>query len=1382
MKRINKYLLTAFASVAMLSTTSCRDDTFESFNEQSEYVKVSFNIAPEAASVSTRGGYEDGKPSDQYNTGKLSDGGQVDMIVYGVYDKDGNLLSEYSEGVDPALVNIVGEDGHGPGQTIKKVDKFPCTFTITLKRGEEYNIAFWAQSSKAFKYYDTSDLRKVEVMYSEIEENNKPEEIDVEDGQNPAEPEEKPNTPNNDEFRDAFCRSINLVAGEGDIDRNVYLYRPLAQLNIGTAGYDYEIVTRNANVKYTHSKIRINRVARYLDVVADKTIVNNKIQGNDDSKYDYENSDAESFAVVDFGYAPIPAYATMNLFNEEGSEPVIPPFPSFTIYDWRYNDYNEYEPHPKHPQGDPEGTLWFFDYKYEQFLQVHLNGGDKGNRPGVPVSSSRGLGLEKWVTDEPAEDGFYPYANLDNYNGYDSETFKWLSMCYVLTSSTKEEARVINNVKVWVASDEKGTNEKEIININHVPLQRNWRTNIVGELLTTENEFTVVLDRNFAGDYNMWKNDDKWELSGPLANGVYYDAEHDVIEISSKEGLLWFQQMVNGKITIREVAPSSKKKVGDYYDYYVVEKDIHGKVSSITDATLVYDGVPSQKYDDALKERILYATHQKWNSNSGGEWPKNNNFHFTASQDMKSKMPEGMELQATIRLMADLDLSGEEWISIGFDGRIGEQLGWTVLDDSNNVTYSVSDKNASNRIFYGIFDGNNHTISNLSTKRFSASVHETAQQVSGFRKVYTTDTRHPSDNPQWFGRGLFGQIGGNAKVTNIRLNNVDIYGCNGVAGIVAIAYGESIEISNNIVDGGSIIATPMYRGDSYSRTDIYKDRRTFARGVYMGGIVGYFNTDKGKVDNNIVRNVYLQAVRRGGGIIGSINQKYLDVAKNVPDEGLGLVDGSWKKQRESNPASISNNRLENVIMVISSFAPYGERADYYANTKYVRSGFGWNNGNLEMYSQKFVGGHELEADKRSDISGIFRENTETGVTFAHMPIQSDEVVRRGSIEGLPLNYMPMLSSWFCDYIDLNENFYGEPSANINVGLSKFKILSNRPTNDGFASGNSFNSTGKLTNSTPGTTFQYPIILPYLVDISYDKTSPNAGVFVESVVLDGKGGIGGRSVITPLHVTEENACVMYVTARDRNQFGSKNYGESSVYIPDFMDGYDVNGTVAAYKVPTIIRNMVLRGEPYAHTGILMAPNKNLHRVELENVIIYDVYKTLALRDWKDQKDFNVWPHTHPNYDTFTRNDQFATPAKVLPFLVVKKSNLRGYTIPGSMWDYVDYKETTFEQGSDTGHGSEEYTIKVETTTNFKDCFFKAPYIIDLTALIDKNLVTFTNSQATAANQTNLMINLTKDLINKGCNWIYIGSNAQGEPYIEYIKKTGDKEEVLFKAIL
>lgn len=1311
-KNKRRFLGWMAAASLMLPFASCTDDTFNSLGQDlSDEVTVSFNLKPEAASAVTRA-----IGSDAYNTSHIGDGGKADMLIYAVYDENGNLLEGYSNGTDPELKD---KFYHGDGQTIKYIGqgKFPYNINITFKRGEKYTVAFWAQSSKT-NAYDTSDLRKVEVKYSDVSDDEQM--AALEEGDSSVKSGLSSSTPNNDEMRDAFCRSITIVAGQdGSVTQNVYLYRPLSQINVGTSGYDYEIVTRDANVKYTYSKIRINRVARYLDVVADKTITSTTAT-TDNDKYGGSRT-PEAFSVVDFGWAPIPAYANMRDDNDQYQ---LPPYPSYTKFDWEYNKWTDNyaansSSSPKHED------MKLSQYKKEEFLQVKLK------------ETSQAPQNANWV-DQTYND-YISYANLDNYYDRNTETFKWLSMCYVLTSSTHEEARVINNVKVWLAEDENGTNEKEIINIDHVPVQRNWRTNIVGEMLTAENSFKIMLDKDFAGEYNGWSGTDNWQWSGPLSNGVYYNAEEDVIEISSKDGLIWFQKMVNGDMLVRESGfysingtPAQPKQNYRYYD------------STNKETPFEYNPYYPTKLngEDELQKRILYATHQDQNKTEGGTigaWPSHHNFHFVGNQNVKDGyLSDGRKAQATVRLMADIDLQGEEWIPIGFDGRIAE----TVRKD-------FVETDATNRGFYGIFDGNGHTIYNLSTKRFSARVHDDFQQNSG--------SNGPYDVLQWFGRGFFGMIGGNAKVKNLNIVNIDAYGCQLVGAIAGGAQGDAIEITNCSVDGGTLTVTPMYRGDTNNNKD--KNNRTFARGVYLGGIVGYFNTVGGVVEDCEVRNITLTGYRRVGGIVGSINPTQLGDGK----------DSQMKDNfRESAPASISNNLISNSVILASQFSTFGiaktrnsdnpkPNEDYKVNydNGVISIGFNWNNAEYQLYSHEILGGN-INSDLTAYIPDAeFKNNTTSGVTFSEFTSKVESNgTRKTKVQAVPLNLMPMLSAWYSDEIILNANYYGAPSAYKRLKLHEFQMFSSEKENNGYGNG-AFDNNKTISNG--GNVIKLPINLPYNVDIDWDKKSSRIGMYVGSVKLDGNGpnSTGGRSVVTSTGVEADGAAVMYICGENRHQYESSKK--------------------SMYKQPTEIRNMVIRGEPYANAGILLAPNKNMSKVYLNNVAVYDVYKTLALDDWSDNFNDNTWPYSKGSGNGYSNNYDAAERYAVVD-LEIEDSNLRGYTVPGESWNSILYNKVTFGQGANIAaiytsdeKKKEAHTCKVEATTTFRNCFFKAPYIIDLSDLKGGADVFFDGkNQATGASTNNV------DIVKKtGCSKIVISSNAQGDPVVKYLDANGNE---------
>ncbi len=176
-----KFLFGMFAAATMLFATSCSDeiDSPQSGNE----VIVSFAI-----------GLENGT-----QTRAISDGTSADKLVYAVYDVNGNLIAPVGTDINSQFVK---EDAF---ENLKE------TVSITLAKGQEYTVAFWAQDASCTAY-TTTDLENIGVSYG---------------------------GDNNDESRDAFFATTTFtVTGNASID--VTLKRPFAQLNVGVTTKDWE--------------------------------------------------------------------------------------------------------------------------------------------------------------------------------------------------------------------------------------------------------------------------------------------------------------------------------------------------------------------------------------------------------------------------------------------------------------------------------------------------------------------------------------------------------------------------------------------------------------------------------------------------------------------------------------------------------------------------------------------------------------------------------------------------------------------------------------------------------------------------------------------------------------------------------------------------------------------------------------------------------------------------------------------------------------------------------------------------------------------------------------------------------------------------------------
>lgn len=115
-----------------------------------------------------------------------------------------------------------------------------------------------------------------------------------------------------------------------------------------------------------------------------------------------------------------------------------------------------------------------------------------------------------------------------------NKDYKWISMNYLLV-----------NEKTTVRAKMTTNNENVTREWYNIPVQRNYRTNIVGNILTTTTDFNVVIDERFAGEY-----EEEYILPGiKIVEGGF--------EINSAEGLWNFAAVLNS--TTKSVSPDTFK-------------------------------------------------------------------------------------------------------------------------------------------------------------------------------------------------------------------------------------------------------------------------------------------------------------------------------------------------------------------------------------------------------------------------------------------------------------------------------------------------------------------------------------------------------------------------------------------------------------------------------------------------------------------------------------------------------------------------------------------------------------------------------------------------------------------------------------------------------
>lgn len=454
------------AASLLLLTTSCADNT-DVLQGNNGANTVSFTVRPQYQTTGTRA-EGDILTGNNY----ISTGSEANVLIFAVYevteDANGNI-TEYT------LAEEFGKGSQVEGFTVKDgqnaipFDGKPVTLQFVFENPEKkYQVAFWAQN-QATEAYNTADLQDVKVNYTRTHYNM--------DQSGNLTPVQVPAS-NNDETRDAFCAVSEVVSSSTTDRQEVTLRRPLAQVNVGTAGWDYEgaAALKPSATSYTKSTITLKGVAQEYNILTGKVIG--------------ETTD------VTFDFAHLPAFSRVYGTTEWNAENL-----TYTPI-----EKEEYLKVNLDKDTDDEGMPIYHPYVgWEQFDEYRL---------GITGEDSQYGYKEDDDTKSKYLDGIYP----------DTEIFKYLSMCYVLVPEGAESARsTLDEVSFefqGIVENEEGIfNEKDgttatfpqKYTISNVPVHKNWRTNILGKCFFTSTEkFEVDVVPEYMGDYNYNGTTGSW--------------------------------------------------------------------------------------------------------------------------------------------------------------------------------------------------------------------------------------------------------------------------------------------------------------------------------------------------------------------------------------------------------------------------------------------------------------------------------------------------------------------------------------------------------------------------------------------------------------------------------------------------------------------------------------------------------------------------------------------------------------------------------------------------------------------------------------------------------------------------------------------------------
>jgi len=113
-----------------------------------------------------------------------------------------------------------------------------------------------------------------------------------------------------------------------------------------------------------------------------------------------------------------------------------------------------------------------------------------------------------------------------------NESYKYLTMAYVLAGETATSDASTHDVTFKFYRGASGDECMRTINIGHLPIQRNYRTNVIGDILTEEESFKIVIDERFKNDHNVNPNGE-WPIDETGLKYFLSNAEDgDVIKLA----------------------------------------------------------------------------------------------------------------------------------------------------------------------------------------------------------------------------------------------------------------------------------------------------------------------------------------------------------------------------------------------------------------------------------------------------------------------------------------------------------------------------------------------------------------------------------------------------------------------------------------------------------------------------------------------------------------------------------------------------------------------------------------------------------------------------------------------------------------------------------
>lgn len=356
----------------------------------------------------------------------------------------------------------------------------------------------------------------------------------------------------------------------------------------------------------------------------------------------------------------------------------------------------------------------------------------------------------------------------------EDEQYEYLSMNYLLVGNERSE---ITGITMTTVMNRLGKDASYPLEIESLPVQRNFRTNIVGRLITKDVQFDVVIDHSFNGEIVHYDDEINWDYTvkkPTFSSGTYL--------INEPTELAWFQ----------ENAPVDGSTIKLMHSFNMNGGALEPLLCGARNITIDGNGFLISEFKiTGVGSAALFG-------NAEGLTVKNltvNNVNVTATPDGQGNAVAGALVATATGTLTLENVTVNYPVIMGscmVGGMVGQvAAGGNIVMTGSKVANAIIE-NAENGTRQGLAGGIVGYIASGAT----------AQHVFTSCEVYNTVVKaRMSDDDSLTSGKLLGALEGNSDSDDVRINNctvmVNIQGLDELAAAQVSPYGADQLIGGN---------------------------------------------------------------------------------------------------------------------------------------------------------------------------------------------------------------------------------------------------------------------------------------------------------------------------------------------------------------------------------------------------------------------------------------------------------------------------------------------------------------------------------------------------------------------------------------------------------